>query len=421
MLAAQREAPLSKAAFVAIPFLLVAPLAFPQAPAPAPAAEKKAEDETVIRLRPNDPTLNDWKKLRDTSKDPKREPGPIHVNRQWASGWLGIPTFLGMPVALNPEDLKAGKVDVALMGAPLDSGSGMKGAAFGPRAFRTSEKYLSSGPQDTDPHMHTLVNWNADLNVVDYGDAPVDYLSAERSMQPIREMVRDIARTGTVPFVIGGDHCLEYPNVAGVADVYGKENVGVIHFDSHYDAGKGNSGHMISHGQPIRRLIEEGHVLGKNYLQVGLRGYWPGEDGFKFMREQGFRYHTMAEVERDGWPAVMKRVLAEANDGPKYLYISLDIDVLDPAYAPGTGTPEPGGLTTRELFPIIRGLCAEKNLVGFDLVELNPLVDPGYTTALNANRLVQECLTGIAMRKKGLTDPSYLSPITVEHGRKKPN
>jgi agmatinase len=237
-------------------------------------------------------------------------------------------------------------------------------------------------------------------------------------MEPVRRLVREIASTGAVPMVVGGDHSLEYPNVAAVADVYGKERVGVIHFDAHYDAGETFLGHLISHGQPIRRLIEEGHVLGKNYIQVGLRGYWPGEAGFQWMREQGFRYHTMAEIERDGFPAVMDRVLAEANDNAEYLYVSLDIDVLDPAYAPGTGTPEPGGLTPRELFPLVRRLCAENNLVGFDLVEVNPLVDPGYTTGLNANRAIQECLTGIAMRKKGITEKGYLSPLTSGHGRR---
>jgi agmatinase len=263
-----------------------------------------------------------------------------------------------------------------------------------------------------------MVDWTKELNVVDYGDAPIDYLSTERTMEPVRQMVREVAQTGAIPFIVGGDHSLEYPNVAGVADVYGKENVGVIHFDAHYDAGTPHGGHLISHGQPIRRLINEGHVLGKNYIQVGLRGYWPGEDGFRWMREQGFRYHTMAEIEREGWDAVMSRVLAEATDGPQHLYISFDIDVLDPAYTPGTGTPEPGGLTPREVFPLVRNLCAQKNLVGFDLVEVNPLVDPGYTTALNANRLLRECLTGVAMRKKGLTEEQYLSPLTREHGRR---
>jgi formimidoylglutamase len=382
--------------------------------------EEKKDDEAVIRLDPNDPTLNAWKQIRDTANDPKREPGPIHIQRfAGAMGWTGIPTFFMLPVALTPEDLKAGKVDVAILGAPLDMGTGMRGAAFGPKTLRASEKYLGWGTY-SDPHLHVMVDWTKELNVVDYGDTPIDLLSTERSMEPIREMVREVAKTGTIPFIVGGDHSLEYPNVAGVADVYGKEKVGVIHFDAHYDAGQSFMGHLISHGQPIRRLIEEGHVLGKNYIQVGLRGYWPGEEGFQWMREQGFRYHTMAEIERDGWDAVMGRVLEEANDGPEHLYISLDIDVLDPAFTPGTGTPEPGGLTTRELFPLLRRLCAENNLVGFDLVEFNPLVDPGYTTALNANRLLRECLTGVAMRKKGITEKGYLSPLTREHGRPKP-
>ena len=236
-------------------------------------------------------------------------------------------------------------------------------------------------------------------------------------MPPVRRMVREIAETGAIPIIIGGDHSLEYPNVAAMADVYGKENVGVIHFDAHYDAGINYTGHLIDHGRPIRRLVEDGHILGSNYIQVGLRGYWPGESGFEWMREQRMRYHTMAEIERDGWAAVMARVLDEANDGPEHLYISFDIDVIDPAFTPGTGTPEPGGLTPREAFPLVRGLCAENNLVGFDLVELAPLLDPGYTTTLNANRVVQECLTGIAMHKMGLDGRSYLSPLTTNDRR----
>jgi len=370
-----------------------------------------------IPLDPEDPYLNEWKKRRDTANDPKREPGLIQIQRyDGGNAWAGIPSFFMLPLALNPEDLKAGKVDVALLGAPLDTSSGMRGAAFGPKTLRGSghNQYWGSF---MDPHLHVMVSWRDELVVADYGDVAIDYLSVERSMQPVREMVREIAETGAIPVVVGGDHSLEYPNVAAISDVYGKGNVGVIHFDAHYDAGETENGHLISHGQPIRRLIEEGHVLGKNYIQVGLRGYWPGEDGFRWMREHDFRYHTMAEIERDGWDAVMTRVLREALDGPKKLYISLDIDVLDPAYAPGTGTPEPGGLTTRELFPLIRRLCAENNLVGFDLVEFNPLVDPGYTTGLNANRAIQECLTGIAMRKKGIREKGYRSPLTVEDGR----
>jgi len=389
-----------------VPLLLASPLVAQEEP-----------EEATIRLNADDPTLNGWRQIRDRADDPKREPGPINIQR-FAGGlsWLGIPTFFMLPVALTPEDLTAGEVDVAILGAPLDTGSGMRGAAFGPKTLRASDKYVGWGAW-SDPHLHVMVDWMQELSVVDYGDAPIDYLSAERTMEPVRAMVREIAETGSIPMVVGGDHSLEYPNVAGVADVYGKEKVGVIHFDSHFDAGPNDGGHLISHGQPVRRLIEEGHVLGKNYIQVGLRGYWPGEEGFQWMREHGFRYHTMAEIERDGWNAVMARVLEEAADGPDYLYISLDIDVLDPAYAPGTGTPEPGGLTTRELFPLVRRLCAENNLVGFDLVEFNPLVDPGYTTSLNANRLLRECLTGIAMRKMGIEEEGFLSPLTVDDNR----
>ena len=169
---------------------------------------------------------------------------------------------------------------------------------------------------------------------------------------------------------------------------------------------------------PVYRLIEEGHVAGKNFIQVGLRGYYPDEATFDWMRKNNFRYHTMAEIEERGFEAVMEDVIKEANDGPEYLFISFDIDVLDPAFAPGTGTPEPAGLTTREAFPLVRRLCAEANVVGIEIVELNPLADPGYTTALNTNRLLREMLTGIAMRKSGITQKHFLSPKTADDGRK---
>jgi agmatinase len=208
-----------------------------------------------------------------------------------------------------------------------------------------------------------------------------------------------------------------YSDVAGLADVYGKGNVGVIHFDAHYDASKTFFGHLISHGQPVYRLIEEGHVPGKNFIQVGLRGYYPNAESFEWMRTQEFRYHTMAEVEKRGWLDVMEDIIKEANDGPEYLFISFDIDVMDPAYMPATGTPEPNGLTPRETFPLIRRLCAESNVVGFELVELLPYRVPGYETVLNSERIVRECLVGIAMRKKGIGDKWFLDPRTTDDGR----
>ena len=132
---------------------------------------------------------------------------------------------------------------------------------------------------------------------------------------------------------------------------------------------------------------------------------------------QGFRYHTMAEVEKRGWGPIMEDIIREANDGQEHIFISFDIDVLDPAYTPATGTPEPNGLTPREVFPLIRRLCAESNVVGFELVELLPYRVPGYETVLNSERIVRECLVGIAMRKKGIDEKWFLDPRTASDGR----
>ena len=390
---------------------------------PGEHAPMKEGEKAVIPLDTKDPGYNMWQKTRD-DLNKGREPGPINVQRfPGGPGWAGIPTFFKLPIALTPEDLKAGDVDVAIMGAHTDMGGGYRGAAWGPLAMRASPSTVGWGAFAMD-HMLTLVNPFEDLVMVDYGDAPVDMLSTERSMPAIREFVRQVAAVkrkdgkNVIPIIIGGDHSLMYSDVAGLADVYGKGNIGVIHFDAHYDASKRLFGHLISHGQPVYRLIEEGHVPGKNFIQIGLRGYYPNKESFKWMREQGFRYHTMAEVEKRGWEDVMEDIIKEANDGPEHIHISFDIDVMDPAYTPGTGTPEPNGLTPRETFPLIRRLCAESNVVGFELVELLPYRVAGYETVLNSERIVRECLVGIAMRKKGITDKAYLAPHTVDDGRK---
>ena len=367
----------------------------------APEREPLPADSAIIRLDASDPNLAVWRD-RDISGDPPREPGPIQVG--------SVLTFFGLPIARTAEDLVAGEVEVAFLGAPVDMGVGYRGAGEGPTALRAMRRSVGS--------METMISWRGELTAVDYGNAPIDNLSVERSMPPIRRMVREIAETGAIPVIIGGDHSIEFANVAGLADVYGKENVGVIHFDAHYDAGDARHGHLISHAQPVRRLIDDGHILGRNFIQVGLRGSWPGPSGFEWMRANDMRYHTMAEIDRDGWTNVMREVLDQANEGPEYLHISFDIDVMDPAYTSGTGTPVPGGLTPREVFYMVRGLCSENNVVGFDLVELNPLVDPGYTTMLNAKKVVDECMTGIALRKLGLGNRDYLSPLTRDDGRR---
>jgi agmatinase len=388
------------------------------------AAESHEKNiQPTIPMDIADPTIDMWKARREDLQQ-GREPGLINIQRAPGGyGYNGIPTFFRLPVALTPADLKAGDVDVAFIAAYVDMGLGQRGANRGPNALRHSPaEYVTWGAFSM-PHMETMINPLQDIVAVDYGDAPNDPLSTERTMEPIRAVVREAIEVENsrgkhvIPFVIGGDHSISYPSIAAAADVYGKGNVGVVHFDAHYD-GTMLLGHLASHGAWVKRLIDEGHVPGKNFIQVGLRGYYPDADTFQWMRDNEFRYHTMAEVDKRGWDAVTRDVLREANDGPENLYISFDIDVIDPAYMSGTGTPEPGGITNRQAFRLLRRLCAESNVIGIDILELAPERDPGYTTVHNTNRLVRECMVGIGLRKMGITDPDYMSPLTVDDGRK---
>ena len=384
-----------------------------------PGTAVREGEKPVIPLDTKDPSYDAWR-TPNPNLGKGRPPGPIDVQRFPGQGYMQMPTFFHQRIAQTPEDLKAGKVEVAIMGAFTDMGGGMRGAAHGPNAVRNSSMYLGWGARQ--PHMGVMVDPLEELTIVDYGNAPNDMMSTERTIHAVRSFVRQVAEVEiepgkhVIPIIVGGDHSLMYPDVAALTDVYGKGNVGVIHFDAHYDAGKFGMGHLINHGMPVYRLIEEGLLPGKNFIQVALRGYYPDEKAFEWMRENGFRYHPMAEVEARGWGPVMEDVIKEANDGPDFLFVSFDIDTLDPAFVPGTGTPEPGGLLPREVFPIVRRLCAETNVVGFELAELSPHMDPTYVSALYANRIVRECLTGLAMRKRGLTEKYYLSPLTKGHG-----
>jgi len=367
----------------------------------------EGRDAPNIALNTDSPIFNAWRLRRPASMDPEREAGTISLGRYNGGG--GPPTFGGFPLALTPEDLIAAEVDVAIVGAPLNMGSGWRDSgAQATTDMRVMGRALGGSDQ------YVQINPGSVLNIVDYGDIAIDNASTERSMQHIREVVREIGNTGAVPVIVGGDHSLSYSNVAAMADVYGKEQVSVIHFDSHYDAWWG-SAHLISHGAPVYRLLNEGHVRMQDYIQVGLRSSGPDEAAFKWMRENGMRYHTMAEVEQRGWDATLERVVKEASEDGRKLYISFDIDVIDPAFAIATGTPVSGGLDMRESITIVRRLCAEANVVGFELVELHPYLDPTYMTTLNSAHVIKACLTGLAMREEGLTESFYLSPVSSEH------
>ena len=310
--------------------------------------------------------------------------------------FAGIPTFLKLPYIASLENLQAEEPDVVILGAPFDMGTTNRpGARYGPRAIRAA-----SNLGRTIHHLATGVQPLRHLKVFDYGDAAVVPSSIERSHDAIREKVREVAQLGAIPFVLGGDHSITLPSVTAVADVLGQGNVGVIHFDAHADTAPDEWGNLLGHGTPIRRLIEQGSVAGRNFVQIGLRGYWPPPDVVDWMRAQGMRWHLMAEIEDRGFDTVLDDALKEALEGPEAIYISVDVDVLDPAFAPGTGTPEPGGLTSRELLGAVRRIVSAVRLVGMDIVEVSPAYDgPGAITAEVAHRIALEALSMLALKR----------------------
>lgn len=310
------------------------------------------------------------------------------------------PTFAGVPAA-KLDDLGEGEVDVVIVGAPVDWGATYRGGArFGPKAIREADYLDANGRR---PHLPTGIDALKELRVVDVGDVsmPPGYL--EMGLERLAEAVAKIAGLGAVPIVLGGDHSVTYGNGIGLARVHGEGSFGVVHFDAHADTAETNWGQMHGHGTPMRRLIESGAVPGHRFVQIGLRGYWPDPPTVQWMADQRMRTFLMSEiVERGLRPVVDDAVEYCVGDGSVGIFISVDVDVVDPGMAPGTGTPEPGGLTSRELLDVVRRLARELPVVGADIVEVSPPYDgPGQITAFLANRVVLEVLNGMAERSLG--------------------
>jgi arginase family enzyme len=333
-----------------------------------------------------------------------REPGTFSLKR-YMYEQDPIPTFAGAPVAIRPDDLTASKVDVAFVGVPLDLSSGWRDSQNAPGVMRAM--YGTAGYD-----IYAGVDPSVQLTLADYGDISVNKMSVELTMGHVRTMIGEMVGAGVIPFIVGGDHSIMFPTVAAMVDHYGAGNVGVVQLDAHYDA-KRDDAHFYSDEQAVSRLIEAKLVKGADIVQVGTRGAGMTSDDLEWMRQQGVRYHTMAEVEGSGWEKVVASVLDEVRRGPANIFVSFDISVLDPAFASGAGRPAPGGLTMREAVPMVRRICAETKVVGFEMLDVAPYLDLSYATALNANYIMHACLTGIAMRKGGIKDPAYLSPLTL--------
>jgi agmatinase len=327
---------------------------------------------------------------------PGRELSP-GLREQLDLGYVfgGLSTFGQRPFLTDAEQLDAWRPDVAIVGAPYDvSTTNRPGARFGPRAIRTTA--YEPGTYHLDLGLE-IFEW---LEVVDFGDAYCPHGQTEVSHANIRRRVHEVARRGIVPVILGGDHSITWPAATAVADVHGHGNVGIVHFDAHADTADIIDGNLASHGTPMRRLIESGAVPGPNFVQVGLRGYWPPRETFDWMLEQGMRWHTMQEIWERGFKAVMDDAVGEALERCDRLYVSVDIDVLDPAFAPGTGTPEPGGIQTSDLLRLVRRLCREHDVAGVDVVEVAPAYDVSELTVNAAHRVVFEALGGMAARRR---------------------
>lgn len=321
---------------------------------------------------------------------------PVDVYHPDQPSYAGGATYCRVPLAVIDELTTN---DIAVLGVPVDEAVGTRpGARFGPQAIRVADD--GSGPADGRRHLDSGVHPFASLRVLDVGDLPVTAGDPASNLRLAEETVATIASRGAVPVVLGGDHSIARATIAGVTTGNGQPPY-VVQFDAHTDTGAPAPGRTSwNHGTPMFRLVDEDILPGDQLLQVGLRGSWPGEKELAWARTSGVRWWTARDVRHAGIAAVLDQVLdVIPADAP--VWVSFDIDAVDPAFAPGTGTPEPGGLTSWEALDTVYELAQRRRFAGFEVVEVSPPYDHAQVTAMLAHRLVFECLAGMATRTLG--------------------
>ncbi|MGQ0570274.1 MAG: agmatinase [Armatimonadota bacterium] len=295
-----------------------------------------------------------------------------------------IPTFLRRPYVRDPAGL-----DVALLGIPFDGGVVYRpGPRFAPRSVREHSSLTRSY------HPVLKVSPFDVLRVADVGDVDVNPYSIEDTHARVQQAVTTILDAGATPVCVGGDHSLSLPILRAVAGRHGP--VGIVHVDSHQDMWNDYFGNRYFHGAPFRRAVEEGLLDTRRVVQIGIRGPVRSEDDFDFARQHGVRVIRGEEIARNGIGPVLEQLPA-VRGGP--VYLTFDVDGVDPAFAPGTGTPEIGGLSSREALEIVRAL-ARLPLVGADMVEVSPPYDHGNITALLAANLLFEIVSVLAANRQ---------------------
>jgi agmatinase len=294
--------------------------------------------------------------------------------------YAGIPTFLDLPHQEAYEGL-----DVALIGVPMDLGvTNRSGARFGPRAVRAMER--------VGPYSHALDEVpRAVLKAADIGDVPMrSRFSLNDSIEDIEAFYRKIVAAGVIPLSVGGDHSITYPILKAIGE---DAPVGMVHIDAHMDTGGPYDGEKFFHGGPFRQAVLAGVLDPDRCIQIGIRG--AAEFSGEFSYEAGMTVIHAEEIERIGIENVIEQARAVVGDKP--FYITIDVDGIDPAYCPGTGTPEVGGLTPLQVQMILRGVRSP-NIVGGDVVEVAPQYDPTSNTAHVAAQLLFELFTLLAVK-----------------------
>jgi len=316
----------------------------------------------------------------------RRMPRYVPEDSLQSPRFTGPSTFARLPYVRTLED-----VDVAVIGVPFDTGVTYRvGGRFGPNAVRAASVLLRPYNPNLDVKPFEI------LSCVDYGDVAIIPGYTERSYTAIEAAVAPVVEAGVIPLLIGGDHACTLPHLRATRS---RGPVAVIDFDSHTDAWDSYFGEKYNHGTWMRRAIEEGLVDVDHSIEVGLRGsLYEAEDWTGLRSELGLDYLTTEDVFALGAEAVAARIRARVGDRPAF--ISFDIDVIDPAHAPGTGTPEAGGPSAREMLAILRALRGI-DFVGFDVVEVIPAYDPAGQTATVAANLAYEMLSLVALRRTG--------------------
>ena len=349
--------------------------------------------------------------LRTDRSDEKREAGPINLQRyQFAFSKWSFPTYLGAPIALTPEDLKAGNVDVAIVGVPSDFNvSGGQGwAANQMRIIRT----IDTGNKGYDRVVS--VDYFKELNIVDYGNASQNMFQMGLSLNEGAKVVLEILDAGATAIIVGGSHDTEAVGHMAMVKHFGPKNYATVHFDAHEDAYDVSLGTFVHGGRARRWAWENGWIKGEDLHSLGMRGNYGSPEILEWQKKVGEQFHYMVEFEDEGFEETWKKILEEVKG--KTLHISFDVDAIDPSYVPGVSNPDPGGFTSAQAMKMVRELAIQNEVAIIEFDEYTPLMDDRhYNTALVIDRLMRAFLGGKALRKKGITDPNYRGPGVLKH------